>query len=99
MRVTGIRFDYVHPSRLGLCARASVTFDKCFVVHNMCVVRGKKGLCVTYPNNGAVEDGVGGRRYIDVAHPIDNSFSKEVASQVLKEYESIVAKIQEKTEE
>ena len=93
MKVTGIRFDYVHPPRKGLCARASVVFDNCFVVHNIGVLCGRKGMCVTYPNSGVTEGIEGSKRYIDVAHPVSNSFSKEVADKVLKEYNDVISKM------
>ena len=96
MRVTSIRFDYVNPPRNGVCARASVTFDNCFIVHNIGVLQGKKGMCITYPNTGVAEEQDGVNRYVDIAHPINNSFSKEISDQVLKEYNDIVSKMSDK---
>ena len=93
MQVTSVRFDYIHPPRNGVCARASVTFDDCFIVHNIGVLQGKKGMCVTYPNTGVAEEQGGVRRYTDIAHPISNSFSKEISERVLKEYNAIVEKL------
>lgn len=93
MKVTSVRFDYIHPPRKGLCARATIVFDNCFAVHNIGVLNGRKGLCVTYPNTGAVEEETGSKRYVDVAHPISNSFSKTISDKVLKEYDSIVSKM------
>lgn len=95
MKVTNVRFDYIRTPRDGVCARASVTFDDCFVVHNVGVLRGKKGMCVTFPNTGTPEELDGLRRYIDIAHPISNSFSKEISERVLKEYNSVIAKMSE----
>lgn len=93
MKVTNVRFDFIAPQKSGLCARASVTFDKCFVVHDICILDGKGGLCVTYPNRGSKKDNDGKKRYIDIAHPIDNSFSKEVTDKVLSEYKSLIEKL------
>lgn len=93
MKVTNVRFDFVSPQKRGLCARVSLTFDKCFVVHDVCIVDGKGGLCVTYPNRGSKEDENGKKKYIDVAHPIDNSFSKKVTDEVLSKYKKLVEKI------
>lgn len=90
MKVTGVMFNMLSPQDNGLCARASVTFDNCLVIHNICVLNGKDGLCIVYPNRGFKIDETGRKKYMDIAHPIDNSFSKIVEQEVLTAYNETI---------
>lgn len=65
-----------------LKAYASVTFDDCFVVHNIKVIEGKSGLFVAMPSRKSADGD-----YIDVAHPISPGFRTELQDAVLAEYE------------
>ncbi|MFH1282506.1 MAG: septation regulator SpoVG [bacterium] len=62
---------------------ATITFDDCFVVRNIRLVRGEKGLMVCMPSR-KMNDG----KHKDVAHPINNDFRHKIEQKVLAEYES-----------
>ncbi len=66
-----------------LKAYVTVTFDDCFVVHNIKVIEGKSGLFVAMPSRRNSE-GV----YVDVAHPINPEFRNELQNRIISEYNS-----------
>ena len=65
-----------------LKAYAAITFDNVFVVHNLRIVKGEKGLMVCMPSRKK-NDGT----FKDIAHPITNEFRAELEKVVLAAYE------------
>ncbi len=80
MEITEIRIHLRNETRLK--AFATVTFDNIFVVHNMKVINGNKGLLVCMPSR-KIKDG----SYKDIVHPITNEFRTSLENAVLKAYE------------
>ena len=66
-----------------LKAYVTVTFDSCFVVHNIKIVEGKSGLFIAMPSRKT-----GAGDYKDVAHPISFDFRNELQNKILAEYET-----------
>lgn len=64
-----------------LKAYVTVTFDGCFVVHNVKVIEGKSGLFIAMPSRKTASG-----EYKDVAHPITPEFRSELQSKILAEY-------------
>lgn len=64
-----------------LKAYAAITFDNVFVVHNLRIVQGEKGLMVCMPSRRK-SDGV----FKDIAHPITNEFRSALEKVVLEAY-------------
>lgn len=64
-----------------LKAFASVIFDDVFVVHGVKVIEGRDGLFVAMPSR-PVKDG----DYVDVAHPINRDFHRDLERAVLDRY-------------
>lgn len=60
---------------------ARITFDKCFVVDNLCIIDGEKGLFVSMPNKKG-SDG----KYYDLAFPITKEFRQEIQDAVIKAF-------------
>ncbi len=85
MEITEIRVHLRNEDKLK--AFATVTFDNCFVVRNMKIISGNKGLILCMPSR-KLEDGT----YKDIAHPINMEFRKVLEDQVLACYEREVAK-------
>jgi len=85
MEITEVRIHLRNEDRLK--AFATVTFDGVFVVHNMKVVNGNKGLIVCMPSR-KIKDG----SYKDIAHPITNDFRHTLEQLVLKTYSEELAK-------
>jgi len=73
-----------------LKAFASVTFDKCFVVRNMKIVQGAKGVFLCMPSR-KLPDGT----HKDMVHPITQEFRKYLEENILKAYEEELKKAPE----
>jgi stage V sporulation protein G len=65
-----------------LRAYVTVTFDDCFVVHNVKVIESKEGLFIAMPSRRTKHG-----EYKDVAHPITPEFRNELQKIVLDKYE------------
>ncbi len=66
-----------------LKAYVTVTFDDCFVVHNVKIIEGKTGLFIAMPSRKTSTGD-----YKDVAHPITPEFRNELQDRILAEYEA-----------
>lgn len=66
-----------------LKAYVSVTFDECFVVHNMKVIDGKSGVFVAMPSRKTNKG-----EFKDVAHPINSEFRTELQNAVLEAFKN-----------
>jgi stage V sporulation protein G len=64
-----------------LKAFVNVTFDDCFVVRGMKVIKGATGFFVSMPSR-RMNDGT----YRDIAHPITNEFREKVENAILAAY-------------
>lgn len=85
MKITEIRIHLMGEDRLK--AFASVTFDDAFVVRNMKVVEGTKGVFLCMPSR-KLPDGT----HKDMVHPINQEFRRYLEENVLKAYEEEIAK-------
>jgi stage V sporulation protein G len=65
-----------------LKAFVNVTFDDCFVVRGMKVIKGATGYFVSMPSR-RMNDGT----YRDIAHPITNEFREKVENAILAAYQ------------
>lgn len=63
-------------------AVASITFDDTFVVHDLRVIEGDRGLFVAMPNRKLPT----GER-IDIAHPLNNDLRNVIQARILEEYD------------
>lgn len=63
-------------------AVVSITLDDEFVVHDIKVIEGEKGLFIAMPSRKA-SDG----EYRDIAHPINSGTREKIQSIILAEYE------------
>ena len=80
MQITEIRVHLRNEGKLK--AFATVTFDSCFVVRNMKIVQGSKGLILCMPSR-KMPDG----QFKDVAHPISSSFRKVLEEHIMGAYQ------------
>lgn len=85
MKITEIRIHLMGEERLK--AFASVTFDDCFVVRNMKLVSGTKGVFLCMPSR-KMADG----SHKDIVHPITQEFRQQLEQCVLKAYEEELSK-------
>lgn len=73
-----------------LKAVASVTFDDCFVVHDIKVIEGNEGCFIAMPSRKTADG-----EYKDVAHPIKTETREEIIKSVLSAFEEEKARAQE----
>lgn len=85
MEVTEVKVFPVEEERLK--AYVSITFDHCFVVRDLKVIKGDNGLFVAMPSKKR-KDGT----YRDTAHPLNSETREMIESVVLAEYNKEVQK-------
>jgi len=83
MQITDIRIRKVSADGK-LKAYVTVTFDNCFVVHNVKVIEGKTGIFIAMPSRKTKTGD-----YKDVAHPINSDFRNELQKKILDAYTSM----------
>ena len=89
MQITDIRIR--KSERNGkIKAVASVTFDNEFVVHDIKVLEGAKGLFIAMPSR-KTSDGA----YRDIAHPIKTELRDSMQSAILEKYRNEIGDSEE----
>ena len=63
-------------------AIVSITLDDEFVVHDIKVIEGEKGLFIAMPSKKATDG-----EYRDIAHPINSTTREAIQSIVIERYE------------
>ena len=81
MQITDVRLRKVN-SENRMKAVASVTFDNEFVIHDIKVIEGEKGLFIAMPSRRS-----GDGEFRDVAHPINRETRERFQAIVLERYE------------
>lgn len=67
-------------------AVVSITIDDVFVVHDIKVIEGEKGLFIAMPSRKA-SDG----EYRDIAHPINSETRDKIQSLILEKYQEVAS--------
>lgn len=71
-------------------AVVSITLDDEFVVHDIKVIEGEKGLFIAMPSKKATDG-----EYRDIAHPINSSTRENLQRVILKSYEKALDESEE----
>ena len=86
MNITDVRVRKV--SKDGkMKAVVSITIDDEFVVHDIKVIEGEKGLFIAMPSRKAADG-----EYRDIAHPINSQTRSEIQDIILSKYEETAAR-------
>ena len=85
MQITDIRIRRVEKEGK-MKAVVSITIDEEFVVHDIKVIEGEKGLFIAMPSRKA-SDG----EYRDIAHPINSETREQIQSIILEKYEAALS--------
>ena len=93
MQITDIRIRKIAKEGK-MKAVVSVTFDNAFVVHDIKVIEGEKGMFIAMPSRKA-SDG----EYRDIAHPINSGTREKIQRLILEEYEAAAASAEAESEE
>lgn len=80
MEITDIRIRKIDKDGK-MKAIVSITFDNAFVVHDIKVIEGKKGLFIAMPSRRALDN-----EFKDIAHPINPETRNELQEKVLAKY-------------
>ena len=84
MQITDVRVRKVAKEGK-LKAVVSITMDEEFVVHDIKVIEGEKGLFIAMPSKKAVDG-----EYRDIAHPINSETREKIQSIILENYEKVL---------
>ena len=85
MQITDVRIRKVEKEGK-MKAVLSITIDEEFVVHDIKVIDGEKGLFIAMPSRKAADG-----EYRDIAHPINSDTRNKIQQIILEKYESEVA--------
>jgi len=80
MVVTNVQVFSVDEERLK--AYATITFDGCFIIRDLKVINGRKGLFIAMPSK-KLKDG----SFKDIAHPLNRETRLMIEDAVLSKYE------------
>ena len=69
-----------------MIAVVSITIDEEFVVHDIKVIEGEKGLFIAMPSRKATDG-----EYRDIAHPINSSTRDKIQTIILEKYQEAAA--------
>ena len=84
MQITDVRVRRIDKEGK-MRAIVSVTFDNEFVVHDIKVIEGEKGLFIAMPSRKTIDG-----EYRDIAHPINSETRQQMQDIILREYEKAI---------
>ena len=84
MQITDVRIRKVEKEGK-MKAVVSITIDEEFVVHDIKVIEGEKGLFIAMPSRKAVDG-----EYRDIAHPINSDTRDRIQNLILEKYQEAV---------
>jgi stage V sporulation protein G len=84
MQITDVRIRKIDKEGK-MKAVVSITIDDEFVVHDIKIIEGEKGMFIAMPSRKA-NDG----EYRDIAHPINSGTRGMIQNLILKKYEEVL---------
>ena len=84
MQITDVRVRKVAKEGK-LKAVVSITLDEEFVVHDIKVIEGEKGLFIAMPSKKSADG-----EYRDIAHPINSGTRERIQKFILEKYEEAI---------
>ena len=81
MQITDVRIRKVEKEGK-MKAVVSITIDEEFVVHDINIIEGEKGLFIAMPSRKAADG-----EYRDIAHPINSSTREKIQELILEKYQ------------
>ena len=85
MQITDVRIRRVEKEGK-MKAVVSITIDEEFVVHDIKIIEGEKGLLIAMPSREAADG-----EYRDIAHPINSGTRERIQKLILEKYEETLA--------
>ncbi len=84
MEITDIRIRQMPPESK-MCAVVSVTFDNCFVVHDIKIINGQGKHFIAMPSRKTPDN-----EFKDIAHPINIEMREQLSQAILDKYNSML---------
>jgi stage V sporulation protein G len=84
MKITDVRIRRIEKEG-SMKAVVSITLDDEFVIHDIKVIQGEKGLFIAMPSRLAADG-----EYRDIAHPINSRVREMMQREILDKYFSIL---------
>lgn len=85
MQITDVRIRKVEKEGK-MKAVVSITIDEEFVVHDIKIIEGEKGLFIAMPSRKAADG-----EYRDIAHPINSNTRDRIQNLILEKYQETMA--------
>ena len=85
MQITDVRIRRVEKEGK-MKAVVSITIDEEFVVHDIKIIEGEKGLFIAMPSRKAADG-----EYRDIAHPINSGTRERIQKLISEKYEETLA--------
>lgn len=85
MKITDVRVRKIAKEGK-MKAIVSITLDEEFVVHDIKVIEGEKGLFIAMPSKKAADG-----EYRDIAHPINSDTRDRIQATILESYEKAMS--------
>ena len=84
MQITDVRVRRIEKEGK-MKAIVSITLDNEFVIHDIKVIEGERGLFIAMPSRKATDG-----EYRDIAHPINSETRSELNDKILQKYQEIL---------
>ncbi len=84
MKITEVKIYPARESGTRLKAYATIVFGNAFIVRDLKVIEGEKGLFVSMPSRRR-KDG----SFRDIAHPLNGEMRKHIEDSIITEYKSL----------
>lgn len=85
MQITDVRIRKVEKEGK-MKAVVSITIDEEFVIHDIKIIEGEKGLFIAMPSRKAADG-----EYRDIAHPINSDTRDRIQKLILEKYQETMA--------
>ena len=85
MQITDVRIRKVEKEGK-MKAVVSITIDEEFVVHDIKIIEGEKGLFIAMPSRKAADG-----EYRDIAHPLNSNTRDRIQKLILEKYQETMA--------
>ena len=89
MQITDVRVRRIEKDGK-MKAIVSITLDNEFVIHDIKVIEGEKGLFIAMPSRKAADG-----EYRDIAHPINSNTRDKIQSLILEKYQAEILTMEE----
>ena len=87
MQITDVRIRKVEKEgKMKAVVVVSITIDEEFVVHDIKIIEGEKGLFIAMPSRKAADG-----EYRDIAHPINSDTRDRIQKLILEKYQETMA--------